>query len=112
LNNESFTDNNNILIDEILNNNIIINRRNILINRINYIENSDLSDGVASDSDNNIYINTDIDTEEYIDINEIDSDKFKDIKINTNNNSGLKSDIFNVIDNEYFTDNEKIRIFF
>jgi hypothetical protein len=54
---------------------MIINRRNISINRMNYMADNDLSDGVASDSDNNIYINTDIDTEEYIDIDEIDSDK-------------------------------------
>jgi hypothetical protein len=112
LNSEFFTDNNSTLIDGILNDDIIINRRNISINRINYIKNSDPSDGVTSDSDNNIYINTDIDIEEYIDTDEIDFDKFSDTEINANSDSDLKSDIFNIIDNKYFADNEKIRTIF
>jgi hypothetical protein len=74
------------------------------------MEDSDLNDGVTSDSNNSTYINTDIDIEEYTDTNEIDSDKFNNTKIDTNNDSDLKSDIFNVIDNKYFIDNEKIRI--
>jgi hypothetical protein len=76
------------------------------------IENSDLSDDVISDSDNSIYINIDISTEEHIDINEINSDKFSDTEIDTNSDSNLKSDISNVIDNRYLINNEKIRIIF
>jgi hypothetical protein len=79
---------------------------------MDYMKDSDPGDGVASDSDDNAYINIDIDTEEHIDTDEIDSDKFSDTKIDTNNNLNLKSDIFSVIDDEYFTDNEKIRIIF
>jgi hypothetical protein len=41
---------------------------------MNYIEDSDLNDGVISDSNDSKYIDTDIGTEEYIDIDEIDSD--------------------------------------
>jgi hypothetical protein len=65
---------------------------------------------VASDLDDNIYININIDTEEYTDIDEIDFDKFSDIKIDMDNDSNLKSDIFSVTDNKYFINNEKIRI--
>jgi hypothetical protein len=53
-----------------------------------------------------------MDIEEHIDINEIDFDKFNDTKIDANNNSNLKSDISNVIDDKYFINNEKIRIIF
>jgi hypothetical protein len=74
---------------------------------MNYIKN-----GVNSDSDDNIYINIDIDIEEHIDINEINSDKFNDTKIDTNNDSNLKLNIFNVTNNNYLTNNEKTRIIF
>jgi hypothetical protein len=94
-----------------LNNDIIINRRNTSTNRMNYIKNSDPS-GVTSDSNNGTYININIGTEKYIDINEIDFDKFSDTKIDTNNNSNLESDISSVTDNKYLTDNKKIRIIF
>jgi hypothetical protein len=104
LDNEFFTDSDSTLIDRILNNDIIINRRNILINRMDYMKDSDSSDGVASDSDNSTYIDTNIGTEEHIDIDEIDSDKFSD--------SGLESDVFSVTDDGYFIDNKEIRIIF
>jgi hypothetical protein len=107
LDSEFFTDNNNTLIDGILNNDIIINRRNISINRMNYMK-----DGVARDSDDSIYINININTEEHIDTNEIIFHKFSDTKIDTNNNSDLKSDIFNIIDNRYLAGNKEIRIIF
>jgi hypothetical protein len=67
---------------------------------------------VISDSNNNIYINIDMGTEKYIDINEIDFDKFSDTKIDTDNNLNLKLNIFSVIDNKYFINNQKIRIIF
>jgi hypothetical protein len=76
------------------------------------MEDSDPDDGVANNLDNSIYINTDIDTEEYIDIDEIDFDKFSDTEVDADNDSNLKLDIFSVIDNRYFADNEKIRIIF
>jgi hypothetical protein len=53
-----------------------------------------------------------MDTEKHTDTNEIDSDKFNNTEIDTNNDSDLKSDTFSVTDNKYFANNEKIRIIF
>jgi hypothetical protein len=107
LDSEFFIDSDSTLIDGILNDDIIINRRSTSTNRMDYME-----EGVASDSDNSTYINIDIDIEEYIDIDEIDFDRFSDTEIDTNNDSDLESDIFSVTDDRYFAGNEEIRIIF
>jgi hypothetical protein len=102
LDSEIFADSDSTLIDDTLDNDDFINNRNILINRMNSMEDSDLSDSVISNSDNNIYIDIDISAEENININKIDSDGFKDTEININNNLNLKSDIFSVTDKKFF----------
>ncbi len=112
LDNEFFTGNEGTLVDRILDDGNFANRRNTSTDRMSFIEYNDLSDNAVNDSDNDVYYNIDIDTEEDSDIDKIDSDRVSDMEIDANNDFGLKSDISSVTDNRYLINKEEIRIIF
>ena len=76
------------------------------------MEYNDLSDDTANDSDNNVYYNTNMGTEENSDIDKVDFDGISDTKTDADSDLDLESDIFNVTDDRYLTDKEEIRIIF
>ena len=51
-------------------------------------------------------------TEKDSDINKIDFDEISDTETDANNDLGLKSNTFNIIDNKYLTGKKKTRAIF
>jgi hypothetical protein len=110
LDSEPFTDNENTLIDRTLDDGNFANRRNTSTDRISFMEYNDLSDNAANDLNNDAYYNTNIGTEEDSDTDKMNSDKINDTETDADNDLNLKSDISNVIDNEYLAGKEETRI--
>ena len=106
LNSEPFTDSKDTLVDRTLNDGNFANRRNTFTDRMSFMEYNDLSDDMANDLNNDAYHDTNMDTEEDSDTDKVNFDKISDTEIDADSDLDLKSDIFSVTDNKYFTGKE------
>jgi hypothetical protein len=79
-----------------LNDDIITNRRSTSTNRINYIEDSDLNDGVANDLNDNTYININI-NKKHTDLNKIDSEKFNNTEPDADGDIGISVKVLRAV---------------
>jgi hypothetical protein len=109
---ELYIDGDSTLVDIFSDDEDIFSSRDTSINLINFTKYYDLKDNGISDSENEIYINIDRNSEKNTDINNFDSDNFDKMESDSDRDINIKLNIFSITDDRYLADNEKIRIIF
>lgn len=104
---EFFTNSNSMLVNGTLDNNNFASSRNTSTHQMDFMEDSHLIDGVTGDSESDIYIDININTEKDIETDKIDSDRLSDTETDADSDLSFELDASSVTDDGYFAGDEE-----